>query len=366
MVATVKRLLLILAAACVLAGCGATHVTVTVPNQPVLKSNRNHVTSTEVEEALPTKVVVGASKKTNEASFGTSTLVPAAVKAGGTKAAGKVPCVKSGETEFEWCATGALPEYLSGKQAASSSSGKAKLNLEKGQYFQVTITENTAIEFEHPPAGLEKDEVLVFFKENATGGFTVTFPGISWVGTEPTYSTAANAESLATVIIKEGKNTLPIGISGAEGKTGQEGERGPEGPAGTVKPWDSEQTFAATGAIKKGEVFPGFYVKLGPSSEKQRVVAVAYGLQKLSSGKATIKLQCRESGSATNKALKWESGSEEELEVSEFKTSSSTQEKMIHATTELVAKEYCWLETVTNEPTGAEGLSVTLFIEHEG
>lgn len=288
-----------------------------------------------------------------------------------TPVAGKALVVKAGGTELEWATVGgaALPEWLTGLESKSSSGGKIKLNLEKGRSFKLTITEATTIELEKVPAGLEADEVLIFWKENATGGFAVTLPSIKWVGgSAPTFSTAAEAESLATLIIPgEAGKATPTNIYGVTGQEGKEGKEGPKGTTGTTGPEGvapnqiTEETFAVSGTIGASEKFPGFFIRLA-TSEKQKLVGIEYQLQEVeAAGFAKFKLYKHPKG-GSNEAISF-TGAVTEVEA------TATQAKTAPASTyEPAAETYLFLETTavkgtTPKPTG---LTVTVFLEHIG
>lgn len=281
-----------------------------------------------------------------------------------TPAAGKVLTVKSGGTEMEWATPAGLPEWLTGLEAKSSSGGKVKLNLEKGHVFTVTITENTAIELEKVPAGNEGDEALIFFKENATGGFTVTFPqiGEKWVGSKPTFPTGANEETLVTAIVRgeAGKSapTAVYGVGGAEGKEGPKGTTGTTGATGTVEPFIVPEKFAINGTVASSEKYAGFLIPTFASGEHWKLKSVQYMTLVEGTDKFKVFHYTKAEG-PPGKEVEWAGA------LKELKAETTLHKTAVAATTEPATEEYFYVESVTAATT-PKGMVVDLEMEHIG
>lgn len=82
----------------------------------------------------------------------------------------------------------------------SSSSGVLDLSGNDESTFKVTLTENiTSITYQSGASGARKD-LIIRFKQDATGGRTVDLSGITWSGTAPTVGAAANAVTYITAV----------------------------------------------------------------------------------------------------------------------------------------------------------------------
>lgn len=299
-----------------------------------------------------------------EPKLGSEAVTPAKVKTEGVKAAGKCLGVNVGNAGFEYlgCGSTTLPEWLTGLESKSSSGGKIKLNLEKARAFALTITENTVIEPEKVPAN-EALEALVFFKENVTGGFTVTFsPAIKWVGTTPTFSTASEAESLATLVFRgESGKTTPtnvFGISGAEGKEGPKGTTGTTGPEGKVAPFIIPEKFAINGLVASAETYEGFFIPTKAAGEKWKLVGVQYATQKEGTDKFKVWHYTKAEG-PPGKEVTWAGA------LKELKAETTVTKTAISGTLEPATEEYWYVESVTAATT-PKGMAVDLEMEHEG
>ena len=78
--------------------------------------------------------------------------------------------------------------------AVSSSGGTATFNLQLGDSFTTTLTENTTFAFSNPPSGTGLGAFIIKVKQDGTGGRTLAFPGtVDWAGgSAPDVSTGAN------------------------------------------------------------------------------------------------------------------------------------------------------------------------------
>ena len=88
-----------------------------------------------------------------------------------------------------------LPGGTAGKTTAvSSSSNTTTLNLQLGDSFTTTLTENTTLAFSNPPSGTGLGCFVVKVKQHASSAKTLAFPGtVDWAGgSAPDVSTGAN------------------------------------------------------------------------------------------------------------------------------------------------------------------------------
>lgn len=86
-------------------------------------------------------------------------------------------------------------DYAIENATPSSSSGTLTLDYTTGPDFSVTLTENvTTLTLSNWPASGNSGVMRVKFKQNGTGGYSVTWPAaIKWPGgTAPTQTTGAN------------------------------------------------------------------------------------------------------------------------------------------------------------------------------
>jgi len=107
-----------------------------------------------------------------------------------------------------WEPAGSTP-LLESQVADSSSAGTVTFDLNDGNVFTSTLTENTAVAFTNPPATGTAQGFTVVFTQDATGGRTVTWPAsVQWAGgTAPTITSAANATDVITLITYDGGTT---------------------------------------------------------------------------------------------------------------------------------------------------------------
>lgn len=90
----------------------------------------------------------------------------------------------------------------------TSSSGTATLNLEAGNSFTLTLSENTTIAINSPPASDDMGEVIVKIVQDSSPR-TVSWPsGTKWPGgTAPTISTTSGAEDIVILRTWDGGTT---------------------------------------------------------------------------------------------------------------------------------------------------------------
>jgi hypothetical protein len=110
-----------------------------------------------------------------------------------------------------------LKDYCETKTSPSSSSGTLTLDLENGNVFEVTLTENvTTTNFNNPPTSGNGGSFTLILKQDATGGRTFAWPSsVDWSnGVSPTISTAANAVDILTFLTVDGGTTWYGFLSG--------------------------------------------------------------------------------------------------------------------------------------------------------
>lgn len=110
-----------------------------------------------------------------------------------------------------------LKDYAETRTAPASASGVLTLNLENGNVFEVTLTENvTTTNLTNPPASGKAGSFTLILKQDATGGRTITFPAsVKWSnGVVPSLSTAANACDVLTFLTVNGGTTWCGFLSG--------------------------------------------------------------------------------------------------------------------------------------------------------
>lgn len=94
--------------------------------------------------------------------------------------------------------------------SVSSSSNTLTLNLENGNIFWSTLTENiTTFTLSNPPASGSVGAVTLILTQDGTGGRTVTWPAsIKWAGEEaPIVTAAAGSVDFFSFITRNGGTT---------------------------------------------------------------------------------------------------------------------------------------------------------------
>ena len=103
-----------------------------------------------------------------------------------------------------------LPGGTAGKTTdVSSSSGTTTLNLQLGDSFTTTLTENTTLAFSNPPSGTGLGCFVVKVKQHASAAKTLGFPGtVDWAGgSAPDVSTGANDVDIFVFLTVDNGNT---------------------------------------------------------------------------------------------------------------------------------------------------------------
>lgn len=89
-----------------------------------------------------------------------------------------------------------LKDYGEVKTSPTITAGVLTLDFTNGNHFTVTLDQNvTSIVFSNFPAGTVVAAFVLVFKQNGTGGYSVTFPS-SVKGTAPTITTTANSSDV--------------------------------------------------------------------------------------------------------------------------------------------------------------------------
>jgi len=110
-----------------------------------------------------------------------------------------------------------IKDYAETLTTPSSSSGTLTLNLENGNVFEVTLTENvTTLTLSNPPASGKAGSLTLILKQDATGGRTFAWPAAvkSAGGTDPTISSAANAVDIYTLLTTDAGTTWYVFTGG--------------------------------------------------------------------------------------------------------------------------------------------------------
>ena len=94
-------------------------------------------------------------------------------------------------------------DYAETRTTPSSSAGTLTLDIENGNIFEVTLTENvTTLNINNPPASGKAGSFTLILKQDGTGGYTVTWPAaVKWAGgTAPTLSSGPNDIDIITFL----------------------------------------------------------------------------------------------------------------------------------------------------------------------
>jgi hypothetical protein len=142
--------------------------------------------------------------------------------------------------------SGELPEaqlpgsvVTSSLKALGSVSGIVKLDLAEATTFMATLTGATEFEVINAPA--RPLQFILYVMQDATGGYTWSVKGVSWVGSEPIFKTTAKLQYVLDLESLEGGAAVyanaglegPKGERGLEGPKGERGETGARGENGT-------------------------------------------------------------------------------------------------------------------------------------
>jgi len=100
-----------------------------------------------------------------------------------------------------------LKDYSEEQTTPSSSSGTLTLDLENGNVFEVTLTENVITTvFSNAPASGDSGSFTLILKQDVTGGRTFVWPAsVDWAGgAAPTLTTTASAVDIMTFVTTDG------------------------------------------------------------------------------------------------------------------------------------------------------------------
>lgn len=103
-----------------------------------------------------------------------------------------------------------LKDYGEVKTSPTSSSGTLTLDIENGNHFTVTLTENvTTLTISNPTATGTLCAVVLWLKQDGTGGRTFAWPSsIKWAGgTAPTVTATASATDIFVLQTVDGGTT---------------------------------------------------------------------------------------------------------------------------------------------------------------
>jgi len=103
-----------------------------------------------------------------------------------------------------------IRDYAEQTSAPSSSAGTLTIDCSAGSLAAVTLTENvTTLSFANVPASGSVYSLTMELTQDATGGWTVTWPAsVTWPsGSAPTLSTGASAVDVITLYTRDGGTT---------------------------------------------------------------------------------------------------------------------------------------------------------------
>jgi len=103
-----------------------------------------------------------------------------------------------------------LRDYSETSTSPASSSSVLELDLENGNVFAVTLTEDvTTLNLSNPPASGKAGSITIILAQDATGGWAFTWPAsVKWAGgTAPTLTTTAGSIDIITLLTVDGGTT---------------------------------------------------------------------------------------------------------------------------------------------------------------
>jgi len=115
-------------------------------------------------------------------------------------------------------------------KALGNVSGSHALNLAEGNFFTAKAT--GALTFTAPENAPGYPYIAQVVVNTGAAGYALTFEGLSWIGTEPTFATGSEKEYIVTIIAKEAGKFLAVVGKGETGATGPEGPKGTTGEVG--------------------------------------------------------------------------------------------------------------------------------------
>ncbi len=109
-----------------------------------------------------------------------------------------------------------IKNYAETKSAVSSAGNAATFDINNGNIFSITLTEDAIFTFSNPPASGKAGSLTMILTQDGTPR-TVTWPGsVKWdSGTAPTISTAAAVYVLTFITVDAGTTWYGF-LSGSE------------------------------------------------------------------------------------------------------------------------------------------------------
>lgn len=103
---------------------------------------------------------------------------------------------------------------------SDNSSSSYTIDLENGNVYEVTLTDNCTFTFSNPPATGKGGSFTLILKQDGTGGRTVTWPAAAkWAGgTAPSLTAAASAVDILTFMTTDAGTSWYGFLSGADVK----------------------------------------------------------------------------------------------------------------------------------------------------
>jgi hypothetical protein len=158
--------------------------------------------SVEVADKTGTETISGAWTFSTNPVFAAGLSLPTTTLTGQMSAADQV------------IAQPEVKDYAETYSTPSSSAGTLTLNIENGNVFIVTLTENVStISLANPSATGRLCSITIMLTQDATGSRTVSWPsGVKWPGgVSPTMTTTANRRDIYVLTTQNG-GTLWYGI----------------------------------------------------------------------------------------------------------------------------------------------------------
>jgi hypothetical protein len=157
----------------------------------------------------PVDIASGATKTIHVRGIEITIVADDALETGALKADGSVPATGN----FDWVdkkiTQAELKDYGETFTSPSSVAGTLTLDLENGNVFDVTLTEDTTYVFSNPPASGSAGSFSLRVVQDGTGGWTSTFPAeVAWAGgIVPSLSVGANDVDWLSFITLDGGST---------------------------------------------------------------------------------------------------------------------------------------------------------------
>ncbi len=150
----------------------------------IANASGENVTFDTVSGATPTVTIGdGVAKIIHVRGVEITIVADDATQTGALLANGSVPATGAFNWADEQIVQAELKDYSETSTAPSSAGGTLTLDLENGNSFDVTLTENTAFTFSNPPATGKAGSFTVLLSQDGIGGWVTTWPGsVLWPG----------------------------------------------------------------------------------------------------------------------------------------------------------------------------------------